>query len=129
MIRGSHLSLLAASRLYTPLIVLLALVSLFARPPGEGAGFISGVVLAMALVAHVLVFGTAQARRALPPFVARALLGAGLIAIAASALGAGGAWAAQVGEAGLLLVTAAGLHLIFTVLFGRAPTLRDGDAR
>lgn len=126
--RPSHLSLLAAVRLYAPLIVLLALTMLVLRAPGGGVGFVAGIVIAMALVAHALVFGAAEARRSFPPFAARLVLAGGLIAVVASTLGAGGAFAARIGEAGSLLVTIAGLHLVFTVLFGRAPTLRDGDA-
>ena len=126
--RPSHLSLLAAVRLYAPLIVLLALTMLVLRAPGGGVGFVGGIVFAIALVAHALVFGAAEARKALPPTIARALLASGLIPVVVGALGVGGALAPRIGEAGLFLVTVSALHLVFAVLFGRAPTLRDGDA-
>jgi len=127
VIRSSHLSLLAAVRLYAPLIVLLALTMLVLRAPGGGVGFVAGIVFAMALAAHALVFGAVEARKAFPPFAARAILAVGLLVVVAGEFGVGGAMAGRIGEAGLLLVTVAGLHLVFTVLFGRIPTLRDGD--
>lgn len=121
-------SLLAAARLSMPLIVLLALTMLVLRGAGAGVGFVSGLVFAMALTLHALVFGASEARKAFPPVLARALLALGMIVMVIGAAGAGGAFSAQIIEAGLLVVTAGGLHLVLTVLIGRAPTLRDGDA-
>ena len=126
--RASLTSLLAGVRLYTPLIVLLALTLLVTRSPGAGVGFVAGIVLALALAAHVLVFGAAEARRAFPPLAARIMLGLGMAAVVAGALMNGAPYSAQIGEAGLFALTVAGVHLVFSVLIGRAPTLRDGDA-
>jgi len=126
--RPSHLSLLAAVRLYAPLMIALALTMLVLRAPGGGVGLVAGFVIAMALVTHALVFGAAESRKAFPPFFARGLLGVGLIVLLAGTLGAGGDASVRVSEAGLLLVTVSATQLAIAVLFGRAPTLRHEDA-
>lgn len=123
--RASLISLLAALRLYAPLIVLLALTVLVTRSPGAGVGFVAGIVVALALAAHVLVFGIAESRRAFPPLAARTLLAFGMIAAVVGAAMDGAPYAAQSSEAGLFALTVAGVHLIFLVLIGRAPTLRE----
>lgn len=125
--RASLISLLAAVRFYAPLIVLLALTMLVTRSPGAGVGFVAGIVVALALAAHVLVFGAAQSLRAFPPLAARILLALGMVAGIAGAAMDGSAYAAQISEAGLFALTVAGVHLVFLVLIGRAPTLREVD--
>jgi hypothetical protein len=127
--RAPLISLLAGVRLYAPLIVLAAATLLVLRAPGGGVGFMAGLVAALALAAHVLVFGAAEARRAFPPIAARAFLGLGALAVLAGAAARQFAYVPQLGEAGLFCITVAALHLVFTVLIGRAPTLRDGDAQ
>ena len=123
--RASLISLLAALRLYAPLIVLLALTVLVTRSPGAGVGFVAGTVVALALAAHVLVFGAAESRRAFPPLAARRVSAFGMIAAIAGAAMDGALYAAQISEAGLFALTVAGVHLVFLVLVGRAPTLRE----
>ncbi len=127
--RAPLISLLAGVRLYAPLMVMLALTLLALRVPGAGVGFVAGLIAALALAAHMLVFGAAEARRAFPPVIARALLALGLLALLAGAGLPDYAYAPQLGEAGLFVLTLASAHLIFTVLVARAPTLRDGDAQ
>lgn len=124
---GAHVVLRGAARFYTPLVLLLALSFLATRPPGGGVGLIAGLCLALALALHVLVFGAAAARAAWPAPLARALLALGLIAAVAGTGLRGFAYALQLGEVGLFVVTAAGAALALKVLVGRAPTLRDED--
>jgi multisubunit Na+/H+ antiporter MnhB subunit len=122
---GGHVVLLAAARFYAPLIVLFALVLLMTRGGGAGVGFIAGLVFAVALAIHVLVFGVAAARTAFPPLAARLMLCGGLIASALGAAAPRLMFAPQIVEAGLFAVTVAASALVLTVLAGRAPTLRD----
>lgn len=122
---GTHVVLRGAARLHMPLIALFALSLLATRPAGEGAGLLAGLALLLALMLHVLVFGAAASRRALPGPAARLLCALGLIA---SLLGAGAPglpYAAQIGEAGLFALILGGGVLAIAVLVGRAPTLRD----
>jgi multisubunit Na+/H+ antiporter MnhB subunit len=126
--RASLISLFAGIRLYAPLIVLLALTLLVLRAPGTGVGFVAGIVTALALVAHMLVFGAAESRRAFPPVFARVLTALGMAALLAGAGFSGLTLAPQIGEAGLFVLTVSTANLVFTVLIGRAPTLREGDA-
>jgi|CXWL01.1.fsa_nt_gi hypothetical protein len=124
---GAHIVLRGAVRFYMPIVVLLALSVLATRPSGGGVGLIAGLGAALALALHVLMFGAGGARAAFPPWLARALMAAGLLATLASA-GLGGAGVGpQLGEAGLFAVTAAGAAFALKVLVGRAPTLRDED--
>jgi multisubunit Na+/H+ antiporter MnhB subunit len=125
--RASHVTLLAASRFYAPLIVFTALSVLVLRDASGGVGFIAGGACAMALALHALVFGAAASRRAFPPVVARVVLVVGLLATVASASLPDAAFAPQLSEGGLFAATTAGAQLVFAVLIGRAPTLRDGD--
>jgi multicomponent Na+:H+ antiporter subunit B len=125
---GAHIVLAAATRFYAPVIVLAALLLLVLRLPGEGVGFVSGMVLGVALAVHVLVFGATAARAAFPPFLARLLLASGLVLAVASAAAPRLAIAPQLGEAGVFMTTVSGIALILAVLVGRAPTLRDEDS-
>jgi hypothetical protein len=125
---GGHIVLAAATRFYAPIIVLAALLLLVLRLPGEGVGFVSGMILGLALAVHVLVFGAAAARVAFPPYLARVLLAAGLALAVVSAAAPRLEIAPQLGEAGVFVATASGIALIFAVLVGRAPTLRDEDS-
>ena len=125
---GSHIVVRAAARLHMPLIALFALSLVVTRPPGAGIGLIAGLALSLMLMLHVLVFGAGAARRAIPGPAARGLLALGLLT---TLLGAGAPlmpYAAQVTEAGLLLVMFGGAALAIAVLAGRAPTLRDEEA-
>lgn len=124
---GALTTLGAAARFYAPLIALFALSLLATRAPGAGVGFVAGLVLVLALVVHVLVFGAAASRRAFPPTLARVVLVLGLVASAAAAGLPGLAFAPQVLEAGLFAVTVAGASLALGVLAGRVPALRDED--
>jgi hypothetical protein len=127
MREGAHLALAAASRFYTPLIVLFSLALLAMQPAGGGVGFVAGLAFLLALWAHVLVFGAASARAAAPPFVTRLLMALGFAALTFGALAPGAMFAAQWVEGGLFVATAAGGALALAVIAGRAPTMRDGE--
>lgn len=124
---GASIVLASAARLYAPLLVLFALTLVALRAPGAGVGFVAGLAFALALVLHALVFGAAASRAAFPPVFARCLLALGVIA---AVIGAGvPAWpyAARLIEAGAMGATIGAAALIVSVLFGRAPTLREGE--
>lgn len=125
---GSHVVLRAAARLHIPLIALFAASLLAQRPAGAGIGLIAGLALALALMLHVLVFGANAGRRAIPGPVARVLFAVGLIAALTGAGAPGLAYAAQIAEAGLFLMTSGGAALAIAALTARAPTLRDEEA-
>lgn len=122
---GAHSVLAASARFYTPLVVLFALTLLLVRAPGEGVGLVAGLAFMVALTLHALVFGAGAARAAAPAPLMRALLGAGLAAAVFAALSPRMAFAGEVLEAGLFVLTASGGALVVAVLFGRASTMRD----
>lgn len=128
MREGAHIALAAAARFYAPLIVLFALALLALRPAGGGVGLIAGLAFLLALWTHVLVFGAAAARAAMPPVFTRLLMAAGFAALTIGAVAPGVVFAGQLVEGGLFVTVAAGGALMLTVLAGRAPTMRDGDA-
>lgn len=117
----------AAARLYVPLIALFALALLADRPAGGGIGFVAGLAFGLVFALHALVFGAIAARRALAPAFARALLALGLVAAVSGAGFPELPIAPQLIEGGVFVVTAAAAVLIVQVVFGRAPTLRDGE--
>ena len=81
----------------------------------------------MALTLYGLALGASAFRAAFPGVAMRVLLALGL-ALAMFGAGAPQAlFAPQAREAGLALCVAAASALIIAVLFGRAPTLRDGE--
>ena len=123
--KGDHAVLAAAARFYTPLIVLFALTLLVVRPAGTGVGLIAGLALVLALMVHALVFGATAARAASPAFLTRLLMALGLAAATFGATVPRALFAGELIEAGLFVVTSAGGALVITVLFGRAPTMRD----
>jgi hypothetical protein len=123
--KGDHAVLAAAARFYTPLIVLFALTLLVVRPAGTGVGLIAGLALVLALMVHALVFGATAARAAAPAFLTRLLMALGLAAAMFGATVPRALFARELIEAGLFVVTSAGGALVITVLFGRAPTMRD----
>lgn len=124
---GSQFVMRAAARLHMPLIVLFAAYLLAARSGGGGVGFIAGLVFALAFILHVLVFGAAAARQAVPPQAARGALMLGLIGVLAAAGAPGLPNAVQIEEASLFVLTIGACALTITVLVGRAPTMREED--
>lgn len=124
---GSHLVLAAAARRYLPLMALLALSLFVTRAPGSAVGLLAGMVFALALGLHALVFGAHAARAAFPPLAARVGLASGLLAALGSVFAPSLDGAGQLSELGLFVATASGAALTLTVLMGRAPTLNDED--
>lgn len=125
--KGDHLVLRAAAALCAPLIVLFALSLLAQRTAGSGIGFSAGLAMAAPVLLHVLVYGVAAARAALPPVLVRGVLAIGLLLTLAGASAPRLGYAPQLMEAGLFLVASATSALLLVVLIGRAPTLRDED--
>ena len=116
-----------AVKLHAPLILLFAATLLSVRAPGTGVGLLAGFGCALALMLYGLVLGAPAFRAAFPDAAMRVLLAFGL-ALAMFGAGAPRAvFAPQAGEAGLALCVAASSALIIAVLFGRAPTMRDGE--
>lgn len=124
---GGQIALAAAARLFTPLLTLFALSLFVTRAPGDGVGFVAGLVFALVLALHALVFGAAATKHALPPWMARVLLGVSLIAVLAGGGAPGLAFAPQLIEAALFVATAMAAALIVVATFGRVPTLRDAE--
>jgi hypothetical protein len=115
---------LASARFMTPAIALFALALLARDAPGDGVGALAGLAFALLIAVHALVYGARAARTALPPAAARLLFAAGIAGVFGADLTAR---SAQVAEAGLFLIGAAGASLVLFVLIARAPTLRDAE--
>jgi hypothetical protein len=62
-----------------------------------------------------------------PTPLARLVLALGLVAVCVDAGLPGFVFAAALIEAGVFALTVAGVSIIVQTLFGRAPTLRDGE--
>lgn len=124
---GAHVIVAAAARFFAPLMALFALALLTGAPSGGGVGFVAALAFSLVLMLHALTFGAAAARNAYPTPLARLTLALG---IAATCVGAGVpafAYAGQVIEGGVFAATVGASALVLQVLFGRAPTLRDGE--
>ena len=115
----------AASRLYAPVLVVVALSLLAGRGAGPMVAFAAGVLFALAPLLHMLAFGINSARSSFPPVAARVLLGLGLLA-ALAGYASGGA-AGVLAMAGVFMAAAAAAVLITVVLVGRVPALPDSD--
>lgn len=124
--KGKRIVIAAATQLYAPLMVLLAFTLLAGRAPG-GVGLVAGLVFGLALALVALTFGAGVARQMLPPVVARAALGLGVLAVVGAACLPGLAFVAQIEEAGLFATTTAAANLFLFSVFERAPTLSDEE--
>ncbi|MGE4073635.1 MAG: Na(+)/H(+) antiporter subunit B [Lysobacterales bacterium] len=67
------------SKFMIPVIVLFALYVQFHGELGPGGGFQAGVILAAALILHMLVFGLDETRRIAPPQLLRILSALGVL--------------------------------------------------
>lgn len=124
---GANIIAGTAARLYVPLIALFAFALLAERPAGGGVGFVAGLAFGLLLALHALVFGAAAARRALAPGLARALLALGMIVAVSGAGLPEMKLAPRLIEAGAFVTTLAAIALLVQAMFGRVPTLRDGE--
>lgn len=137
-----HLVLRVAAKVLIPMIVVFGLYVQFHGDFGAGGGFQAGVICAAAIILYGLVFGMDEARRVLPPVIARAGAALGVLlyagtGLAGIALGGnyldyfvlpGGQHAGiMLVELGVLLTVAATIVLFFYAFAGRARDLPDED--
>ena len=71
-----------ASKLFLPFILIFALYVQFHGDYGPGGGFQAGVVAAAAVILYAIIFGVSEARRAVPPAVAEAMVPLGVLIFA-----------------------------------------------
>ena len=116
-----------AVKLHAPLILLFAATLFSARSPGTGVGLLAGLGSSLALTLYGLVLGASAFRVAFPDAAMRVLLAIGLALVMFGGGAPRALFAPQASEAGLALCVAAASALIIAVLFGRAPTMRDGE--
>lgn len=116
-----------AARFFAPLMALFALALLTGRIAGSGVGFVAGLAFGLVLMLHALTFGAAALRSAFPTILARLALALGIGGVCAGAGLPGWAYAPHLIEAGAFLGSVAAGALVLQVVFGRAPTLRDGE--
>lgn len=74
-----NLILRVVSKFLIPVILLFALYVQFHGELGPGGGFQAGVILASALIVHLLVFGLAQTRQVVPEALLRVLAPLGVL--------------------------------------------------
>ncbi|MCX7359820.1 MAG: hypothetical protein NT015_16985 [Alphaproteobacteria bacterium] len=124
---GADAIVVAAARFFTPFMALFAFTLLTGRVAGGGVGFVAGMAFGLLLALHALTFGAAAARSAFPTILVRLVLAIGVVGICAGAGLPRWGHAAQLIEASAFLCTIAAAALVLQVVFGRAPTLRDGE--
>ena len=69
--RGDHTVLVVAAKMLIPLISIFAFYVQFHADLGPGGGFQAGVIMAVAIILHALVFGLKATMAAIPPRLAR----------------------------------------------------------
>ncbi len=74
-----HVTLRVTAKLLIPLIALYALYVQFHGDLGAGGGFQAGVIMAVAIILHALVFGLRETMAAIPPRVARSIASLGVM--------------------------------------------------
>lgn len=124
---SAHAIVAASARAVIPITALFAFALLAAGTPGDGVGFRAGLVSAMVIAIHTLVFGARASREALPLGAARLSLAAGVLAVAGAETARDFSLAPRIAEGGMFLTTAAAAALVLGVIVGRAPTLRDEE--
>ena len=144
-----HLILRVIAKTLLPLITIYAFYVQFHGEVSAGGAFQAGVVLAVAVILYALIFGLAEAMRAVPPWFARGLAAAGVLIY-----GGVGVWAMVQGgqyleyqalfneppgghngqhtgiilvEMGVLFAVAGAMVSIFYALAGRVAEIRDED--
>ena len=122
---SAHAIVAASARAVIPVTALFAFALLAAGAPGDGVGFRAGLVFALVIAIHTLVFGARASREALPLGAARLSLVVGVLAVAGAEAAHDFPLAPRIAEGGLFLTTAAAAALVLGVIVGRAPTLRD----
>lgn len=144
-----HMILRVIAKCLLPLILIYAFYVQFHGEVGAGGAFQAGVVLAVALILHSLVFGLTATMRAVPPWFTRALSAVGVLVYAGVGVWAmlnGGAYLEYqalfleppgghdgqhagiiIIELGVLFAVSGGLSTIFYALAGRVAEIRDED--
>ncbi len=144
-----HVILRVIAKCFIPLIVIYGFYVHFHGEVGPGGAFQAGVILAVALILHSLIFGLANTMKAVPPVFARSLAAVGVLIF-----GGVGIWAlvqdgnyleyqALLGEPpgghdgqhagiiiielGVLFAVAGAMVTIFYALAGRVAEIRDED--
>lgn len=79
MSTNPHVVLRVVSKALIPAIALFAFYVQFHGDFGPGGGFQAGVILAVSVMLHALIFGVDDARRAVPPWLVRAGCAAGVL--------------------------------------------------
>lgn len=144
-----HVILRVTSKFFIPFITLFALYVQFHGEYGPGGGFQAGVIIAVAVILYALIFGVAEAMRAVPVTFVRFLLLVGFllyIGVGVVTLINGGNfldydfflkdepgghkgqhYGIIVIELGVLFTVAGAMLTIFYSFAGRAPDIRDED--
>lgn len=144
-----HMILRVIGKCLIPLILIYGFYVHFHGEVGPGGAFQAGVVLAVALILHALVFGLTQTMRAVPPWFTRSLAAVGVLIYAGV-----GVWAMLSGgeyleyqalfgeplgehhgqhagiiiiEIGVLCAVWGAMTTIFYALAGRVAEIRDED--
>ncbi len=76
---GQHVVLRVAAKLLIPMISIYAFYVQFHGDLGPGGGFQAGVIMAVAIILHALVFGLQDTMEAIPPQLARGLSAIGVL--------------------------------------------------
>jgi multicomponent Na+:H+ antiporter subunit B len=107
-----HVILRVIAKCFIPLILIYGFYVQFHGEVGPGGAFQAGVIFAVALILHALIFGLASTMTAVPPVFARSLAAIGVLLYAGV-----GVWALING----------GLFLEYQALFGEPPGGHDGQ--
>ena len=144
-----HVILRVVSKTLIPVITLYAFYVQFHGEYGPGGGFQAGIIFAVAVILHALIFGVPEALRAVPPSFAHGLAALGVILFAGVGVWAvlgggnyldydalvveepGGHIGQHVGiilvELGVLFGVAGSMLSIFYAFAGRVAEIRDED--
>lgn len=141
----AHIVLRVVSKSLIPLIALFALYVQFHGDFGPGGGFQAGVILAVAVMLHGLIFGVDDSRRAIPPAFVRAMAASGVtlyagVGVVSLFFGEAyldydvfghGTHGQHLGillvELGVLLTVAGVIVAIFYAFAGRSPDIPDEE--
>lgn len=77
--RQRHRVLQIVTKLIIPFVLMFGLYVQFHGDYGPGGGFQAGVIFAAAFILHGLIFGLQRTRAAMPPWVLRLMMCAGLL--------------------------------------------------
>jgi hypothetical protein len=117
---GDGRFLAASAQVVGPLFVFCAVVFLLSWPSGSGVGFIAGLMAAMGVLVHTLIFGAAAARVSSFARLQRAGLTLGALAALTGLATTQAPLASLLREVGLFVTTACIGILIVAAFAGRA---------